>query len=287
MWQNHDIVILIQQLRSDFLDFFFIGASFIIDMPMLMLIFAILYWCVNKKFGVVFVISFFLGSILNGLVKIIVRLPRPYDPMVEVLYGDSTNNTYGFPSGHTQYASSFATGVSLKVHQSNLKRKWILFLASIFVALLGGFARLYLGVHFLEDIIAGLVMGVGLMLLLIWAISKIKNELWYLIFLVPLYIIMIFVHDHQFYSFIGILTAVIVGYIIEKRFVKMQHTSDRKVNILRVMCAYPPAFGLYCVRYFLLSEIHVFIEYFIMFLIGIYLVLLAPMVFKRIEKRHR
>jgi len=73
----------------------------------------------------------------------------------------------------------------------------VIYTVSIIIALLGGFARIYLGVHFWEDIVAGLVMGIVLMLVLIWAISKIKNEFWYLAFLVPLYIIMIFQPDHK------------------------------------------------------------------------------------------
>jgi membrane-associated phospholipid phosphatase len=283
MWQNHDIVIFIQQLRSDFFDFFFTAASFALDMPMLILVFVILYWCVDKKYGVVFVVSFFVGSILNGLVKIIVRSPRPYDPRIEILYGDSTNNTYAFPSGHSQYASSFATGVSLKVYRSAMRFKWTLYAASVLIALLGGFSRLYLGVHFLEDVIAGLAMGVGLMLLLIWAISKIKNDLWYIAFLVPLYIIMIFQPDHQLYGFIGALTGVVVGSLIETRFIKMQHAKSKRVNILRVACGYPPTLGLFAIRYFLFGGTHVVIDYFMMLAVGAYSLLLAPFLFTRLK----
>jgi len=283
MFQNHDIVMLVQQMRSGFFDFFFTTVSFLLDMPVLLLVFAILYWCVDKRYSVVFAISFFIGSILNGLVKIIVRAPRPTDPGIAVLYGDSTKDTYSFPSGHSQYASSLATGVSLKTYRSGIRRKWVLYSLSVVVALLGGFARIYLGVHFLEDVIAGLIMGVVFMLLLLWAIGKIKNELWYIAFLVPLYIIMIFQRDHSLFGFVGILTAVVVGFIIDERFFKMSLRRCGKLNVLRVLCGFPPAFGLYSIRFFVLTELHVAIDFFLMLTIGFYLTLVAPFLFSKLR----
>ena len=283
MWQNHDIIEFVQQLRSEFFDSFFVAVSFIVDMPMLMLVIAVLYWCVDKKYSVIITISYFIGSILNGLVKIIVQAPRPVDPRITILYGDSTKSTYSFPSGHSQYASSLATAISLKTYQSNKKHKWILYVISVFIALLGGFARVYLGVHFLEDVLVGLAMGVALMMILIWAISKIKNELWYIAFLVPLYIIMIFQPDHSLYGFVGILTGVVIGYTLENKHVNMQHSKDLKVNIFRVLCGYPLALGLYAIRYFIFAYTHVAIDYLIMLVAGAYLTLVVPFLFTKVK----
>jgi len=287
MFQNYDVIEYIQQFRNEFLDSFFWAVSFIIDMPLLMLIIAILYWCVDKKYSVILTISYFIGSILNGLVKIIARTPRPADPRIAILYGDSTKSTYSFPSGHSQYASSQATAVSLRTHKSNAKNKWILYLISIIIALLGGFARIYLGVHFWEDVVAGLAMGVVLMLLLIWAISKIKNELWYIAFLAPLYIIMIFQPDHSLYGFVGILTGVIVGYLIEKKHINMQYGKNTKSNIFRVVFGYPPALLLYMLRYFILADIHVAIDYTIMLTTGFYITLFIPFCLTKTKQENR
>jgi hypothetical protein len=252
-------------------------------MPLLMLVFAVLYWCVDKKYSVIITISYFIGSILNGLVKIIVQTPRPADPRITILYGDSTKSTYSFPSGHSQYASSIATAVSLKTYQSKMNHKWVLYATSIFIALLGGFARIYLGVHFWEDVVAGLVMGVAIMLILIWAIGKIKNELWYVAFLVPLYIIMIFQPDHSLYGFVGILTGVVVGYLIENKHINMQYAKSMKQNVLRILCGYPLALAIYAVRYFVFAYKHVAIDYFIMLAAGAYLTLAVPFLFTKVK----
>ncbi|MCL2662915.1 MAG: phosphatase PAP2 family protein [Oscillospiraceae bacterium] len=283
MWQNYDVIELVQQLRSEFFDSFFVAVSFIIDMPLLMLVIAVLYWCVDKKYSVVITISYFIGSILNGLVKIIVQSPRPADPKIAILYGDSTKSTYSFPSGHSQYASSLATAISLKTYQRKVKHKWVLYIVSIFIALLGGFSRIYLGVHFWEDVVVGLVMGVVLMLVLIWAIGKIENDLWYIAFLVPLYIIMIFQPDHSLYGFVGMLTGVVVGYIIENRHINMQYAKCMKINIIRILCGYPLALGLYALRYFILANRHVAIDYFTMLAAGTYLTLAVPYLFTKVK----
>jgi len=121
------------------------------------------------------------------------------------------------------------------------------------------------------------------MLLLILAISKINNDVYFLLFLIPLYVIMIFQNDHAYYGLIGILTAVIVGYIFEKKYIELQYTTSKKFNILRVVCGYPPALALFSIRYFLLANVHILLDYFIMFLIGVYLVILAPLIFKKLK----
>ena len=283
MWQNYDVIEFVQQLRSEFFDSFFVAVSFIIDMPLLMLVIAVLYWCVDKKYSVIITISYFIGSILNGLVKIIVQSPRPVDPRIAILYGDSTKSTYSFPSGHSQYASSMATAISLKTHQSKVRCKWVLYTASVFIALLGGFARIYLGVHFWEDVLVGLAMGIVLMTILIWAIGKINNELWYIAFFVPLYIIMIFQPDHSLYGFVGMLTGVVVGYLLEKRHINMQYVKCMKVNIIRVLYGYPLALGLYALRYFVFAYTHVAIDYIIMLAAGAYLTLAVPFIFTKVK----
>ena len=283
MFQNYSVIEFVQQLRSEFFDTFFVAVSFIIDMPLLMLVIAVLYWCVDKKYSVIITISYFVGSILNGLVKIIVQSPRPADTRIAILYGDSTKSTYSFPSGHSQYASSLATAISLKTYQSKVKHKWVLYTVSVFIALLGGFARIYLGVHFWEDVLAGLAMGVVLMSILIWAIGKIENELWYVVFLVPLYIIMFFQPDHSLYGFVGILTGVVVGYLFENKHINMQYAKCMKVNIIRVLCGYPLALGIYALRYFIFAYKHVAIDYFIMLAAGAYLTLAVPFLFTKVK----
>ena len=63
----------------------------------------------------------------------------------------------------------------------------------------------------------------------------------------------------------------------------MQHSKDLKVNIFRILCGYPPALGLYAIRYFIFAYTHVAIDYLIMLVAGAYLTLVVPFLFTKVK----
>ena len=93
-----------------------------------------------------------LGNFLlcNVILKPLVDRTRPYyvlgyDPIIPPV-GDAS-----FPSGHT--SASFAAATAIYA----INKKWGI-AAYIFAAVMG-FSRLYLGVHFPTDVLAGAVVG--------------------------------------------------------------------------------------------------------------------------------
>ena len=93
----------------------------------------------------------FNAVICNLLLKPLVARTRPYDLLgYEILVrrlGD-----YSFPSGHT--SASFAAATAIYA----IDRRWGA--AAYVLAALIGFSRLYLGVHFPTDVLAGAVVGI-------------------------------------------------------------------------------------------------------------------------------
>lgn len=73
-------------------------------------------------------------------------------------YFDNKPIPYGFPSGHTSIAIAFWGALALL-----FRRRW-LSIISISLILLIPFSRIYLGVHFIADVIGGYLVG-GVMLL--------------------------------------------------------------------------------------------------------------------------
>ncbi|MCW5653955.1 phosphatase PAP2 family protein [Hydrogenophaga sp.] len=63
--------------------------------------------------------------------------------------------TSGFPSAHTTLATAWAVGISLLAQRH--VRRWLL--ATGGVALLVAWSRVFLGLHFVSDIAAGLLLG--------------------------------------------------------------------------------------------------------------------------------
>ncbi len=111
----------------------------------------ILFWCVDERFGARFGLVFLFSSFVNSWTKVLFAQPRPYD--LDPAVGLSRETSYGLPSGHAQGTSTFWGLLAPR-----FRKPWGLLLA-IFVPLLVSFTRLYLGVHFPTDIIAGLALG--------------------------------------------------------------------------------------------------------------------------------
>lgn len=97
----------------------------------------------------------FGGSVVSVyILKYAIHRPRPIGGMIE-------ETSFSFPSAHTVIAIFFYTFIAYLFWRGN-SNKTIKFLAFSFATvliILIGFSRLYLGVHFLSDVLAGYLLG--------------------------------------------------------------------------------------------------------------------------------
>ena len=109
----------------------------------------------HKEEAFLFSIILAMGLILNTSLKSILQRPRPdIAPL--------TNETsYSFPSGHAMNSFVFYTTLSFYFFRFTRKKKLSIFISliSLFLILLIGFSRVYLGVHYPTDILAGYCAG--------------------------------------------------------------------------------------------------------------------------------
>ena len=113
-----------------------------------------------------------LGSLVinNHLIKNLVQRPRPFVTFTDLQIIIPTPSEFSFPSGHT--SSSFAAAA---VFYRHLPKK--LGLPSVILAGLIGFSRLYVGVHYPTDVIAGVAMGILLSYLGEFLVNILGNKL--------------------------------------------------------------------------------------------------------------
>ncbi|MCA9970054.1 MAG: phosphatase PAP2 family protein [Anaerolineales bacterium] len=116
----------------------------------------LIYWSIDKRLGKHLAYVFLLANALNALGKHVLRGPRPFwlDPNI----GLWDETSYGVPSGHAQLTAAIYLFLALW-----LRRWWVWLLAILFVLLMM-ISRVYLGAHFLHDVILGMLLSVLLLL---------------------------------------------------------------------------------------------------------------------------
>jgi len=92
-------------------------------------------------------------ELLNPILKLVFHRPRPELAFVHL-------ETYSFPSGHAT-GSAAVYGLVLYLIARNLRHRWQIVGAAAYVVLVAviGFSRLYLEVHYLSDVLAGVCLG--------------------------------------------------------------------------------------------------------------------------------
>lgn len=102
------------------------------------------------------------------LLKGLLQRQRPLVPVISNVHG------YSFPSGHS-FSSLVFFGMLGYIVFRTMKNKWIkwlLMLCCFGAALLVGFSRIYLKLHYTSDVIAGFCLGIIWLLLARWLLVK-------------------------------------------------------------------------------------------------------------------
>jgi membrane-associated phospholipid phosphatase len=150
MQRGIDLILALQGLPGltglmHLFTFFGNEAFFLFIMPAL-------YWCLDARLGARLAVVLIAANGLNGLFKIAFHLPRPgwIDLRVKVL---SLEGSYGLPSGHAQNSVVVWGFIAAQA-----KKWWVWALAGALIFLIS-LSRLYLGVHFPTDLLAGWIIG--------------------------------------------------------------------------------------------------------------------------------
>lgn len=127
-------------------------------------IFLLLLWLRRPLPGWEIVFAFLLSGLVVQVVKNIFPMPRPKTLLGDAHYayfidGITHVGNASFPSGHT--ATAFGTALILSLFAKNKKYS----LLYLFAAFLVAYSRIYLGQHFLQDVLGGALIGVPVALI--------------------------------------------------------------------------------------------------------------------------
>jgi membrane-associated phospholipid phosphatase len=152
-WQL-DILRFIQQFKHPVLDVLFQAITMSAEELFFIVAAAWLLWCHNKQLGYRLGFALLTSAAFNPFLKNLIRFERPIGLEGIVSERVHTATGYSFPSGHTQGGTAFWTGI---ISWYKKPAMTILGISAIFLVAL---SRMYLGVHWLTDVLGGILFGV-------------------------------------------------------------------------------------------------------------------------------
>lgn len=134
------------------------GAIFVIILAIVLLI-----SIKDKKIGILIWLNLAITTLLNQIFKFIVQRPRP------IGFRIIDEKGYSFPSGHSMVSMAFY-GFLIYIIYKKVKNKYLKWgLISILGILVIsiGISRIYLGVHYTSDVLAGFLISISYLIIFI------------------------------------------------------------------------------------------------------------------------
>jgi membrane-associated phospholipid phosphatase len=279
------------------------------DAMFYIIIITIFYIVYDKKFTKNLLFSLLFSIYINEFIKEIVKDPRPstnIDPSSETGYVETS---YGFPSGHSQSAVAFYGYIGYKFKDKS-KPFLIPVILSIYIFLVA-LSRIILGVHDLQDIIGGLLIGIGFLMAFIYlepVISKKVNTFnlplkisLAIIISVALFLLGIILFPTTGQGLIknpvpyadtggigqvtGAFMGFSIGYLLENKYINYQPTSITiKQKIINLIIGLIFLLVVYLILDILISD-NVFLRFIRYACLAFTVAFCAPLIFTKINKK--
>lgn len=242
---------LLEKIRMPGLNELMLAVTKLGEETAFLVIALIVFWCVDKKNGYYVMAVGFLGTMLNQILKLACRVPRPWvlDPNFTILeQAREAAAGYSFPSGHTQ--SAVGTFGCLA---ATADKKWWRNLC-ILLAVLVGFSRMYIGVHTPSDVLVGAGMACMLVALLKKPTVEGDHSRMKAVIAVMLAVSVVFLLYVSFWNFpsdmdahnmesgtknaytmIGCLSGVAIVYLVDRKYLQFPVEAVWWVQILKIM----------------------------------------------------
>ena len=157
---------LIQSLQtlSPALDGIMEGLTFVGRIEFYLVFIPFIYWSIDRRIGVRALLLLIYTEFVAYSFKQLLHQPRPY--WISDVKALSVEPSYGIPSSHASNTLSVIGYLALQI-----KKNWLWWFVGILLFLIG-ISRLYLGVHFPQDVLFGWLIGFTVL----WGIAKWESK---------------------------------------------------------------------------------------------------------------
>ena len=271
------------------LNIIFKAITFLGEEIFLLIILPVVFFS-RRRIGLKMAISVLVSVYIAHLLKPIFRIPRPPKERWKV-----TASGYSFPSGHAANSMAFWGYAAYLI-----RRRIVLSILFITVALLIGYSRVYLGVHWWADVIAGWILG-AVVFVIIEIIDKKYSSIiqhinykgkFLLSIIIPIGFILasialIGTSVSEFQAILKVLSTlsgILAGYVIaDERKLLLADTNNIKTILIRSLIGLFLVIALY-ILYEVLKVLTIFIIIPIFWLIGVSVTLFTPYIISRLAK---
>lgn len=153
-------------------DFTALGSTGVV---VFIVVLAALFLILTRKFSTAayVIAAAALGTLLNNLLKVGFARPRP-----DIVAHSVEVQTASFPSGHSMMSAVVYLTLGMLLARSQADRRVKIFVITVsgLLTLLIGVSRVYLGVHWPTDVLAGWALGAGWALLCWLLMLRLQNR---------------------------------------------------------------------------------------------------------------
>ena len=159
-----------EAVRSDFMNVVIIGITSLNykGIVWILVTLALLAFRKTRRLGMMCALAMIFGLLVtNGIIKNWVARMRPYDAIEGLSRLTDAQRDFSFPSGHTTNAMACSWVLLMRG-----PKRWGI--PTFVLAVLIGLSRLYVGVHYPTDVLAGAAIGILCATFAMWLEPKIE-----------------------------------------------------------------------------------------------------------------